>query len=234
MMVDFSLKIHLSSEGQSADGYCLPVENYATQYISSIKFDQAKLLSGFTNSSYKEVDYDATNFQAGITHSINLIPEPSNDTKEFLWTVWLDVNGNKDFENDELLFQGVSDANGITGTVAIPLNAISAKTRMRISLGKSAVGGSCSYVEYGQIVDFTLMVDHLYCTNFPSLNGGNSGDYYIYEFATPKLSKISGQGPYSEYTALSPFIDMYCVSSWTYDGICKNIIAKRCLCNCCN
>ncbi|HMN06149.1 MAG TPA: GEVED domain-containing protein [Flavobacteriales bacterium] len=121
------------------------------------------------NSSTSLVGYE--NFtsivgtvQAGIAYPISVLDWAGADADRI--TVWIDLNHDLLFTEDEKLFVGlgptgvpVGTDNLITGSIFIPANATLGTTRMRVRLDNTANGPNeapCGTSTFGQVEDYTL------------------------------------------------------------------------------
>lgn len=78
---------------------------------------------------------------------------------------WLDFNGNKIFEEDEMVFYVVANAGGqeLKAEIAVPEDAIPGEYRLRVRLKyKTDPDGPCESWGYGQTHDYTVVVAEKY------------------------------------------------------------------------
>jgi hypothetical protein len=71
--------------------------------------------------------------------------------------VWIDFNGNKTFEDNEKVFEGLAQ-NLFNSTVIIPATATLGNTRMRVSLKSGAYAAPCEAYQQGEVEDYTVII----------------------------------------------------------------------------
>jgi len=132
-----------------------------------------------TNSSYyhlKEVyvgDYSNTGYYPGgytlqsdlgtwnltLGEDYNILLVPSNNRSRNFWRLWIDLNGNGDFEDDgDPIFTANNKKGDVSGIISIPSDASAdGVTRMRIMMkNKSAPSWSCEDDFDGEVQDFNV------------------------------------------------------------------------------
>ena len=77
---------------------------------------------------------------------------------------WIDYNSNKDFENNELVFDQTcsSSSQEYTQNFTIPENAASGSLRFRLICKYSGTPTPCNNTSYGQTHDYTIVLPNLY------------------------------------------------------------------------
>jgi hypothetical protein len=169
LMIDYTMQIAPFAAGQSQDGYCLPLENLATSSIQTLAVDNTVLPTGPPASPFEEYDLASLKFVPGQTRNIYLFPANPAPGDKFFWSVSIDLNGDKTFDSNELLYHGQSNGN-LTGLISIPSNAVPGKTRMRITMGKDSYNAfhnvpppvvGCYYLEYGQVKDYLVSMQEV-------------------------------------------------------------------------
>lgn len=73
------------------------------------------------------------------------------------WSIWIDLNQDGVFGTDELLLRDASRS-VINGIVAIPADAASGPTRMRVSMRYNGKSEACGTFYYGEVEDYTVIV----------------------------------------------------------------------------
>lgn len=224
--VDVLININPASELTSSDGYCTPrgscsygqvtdPHNFNIDHVNIGSLDLNSTNYFSPNDGYKDfTPFVTLALEAGTFQSVNL--------KAFnpgaYWKLWIDYNKNDLFEANEIAFQNLTaSTKEITqGDFQVASNATPGLTRMRLLLSFFQPSSNpCLPVEYGQIIDVLANITpSLYCANFKAVDGSN---YYIEKIETSKTANASGPGPYTDFTALFPFVDMLCGSAYKYD-----------------
>lgn len=167
--------------------YCGGITASSTVYpISSVT------LNGITNTSsaatagpaYQDFTSTVFNVAAGSTYTFNAIATGLG-TNVFAMTVFIDWNGDGDFNDaNEKYFQGAPFVAGsgspinLTGSIAVPANAVAGITRMRVKYNfqgagatlQPALSDACSNMSNGEVEDYLISVTEVStppaCTSF--------------------------------------------------------------------
>ncbi len=106
---------------------------------------------------------DFTSIQASVTRgqSYPLSIKPSISWSGRLpmlyCRVWIDYNGNKAFEDNEKVYEGLAQ-NPFTSSIIIPATATLGNTRMRVSLKSGALPTPCETYTQGEVEDYTVII----------------------------------------------------------------------------
>ena len=140
----------------STVSYCTSKGNsVADEWISKV------VVGTFTNSStaagYTDFTSKTITLTAGTAVSISLTPGFTSSAYNEYWRIWIDYNGDKDFdETNELVFDaGSASSTTKTGTINV-LSTASGTTRMRVSMKYNAVPTACETFSYGEVEDYTV------------------------------------------------------------------------------
>jgi len=136
--------------------YCTSKGNsVADEWISKV------VIGAFTNTStaagYTDFTSKTITLTAGAAASITLTPGFSGSSYSEYWRIWIDYNGDKDFdETNELAFDaGSASSTAKTGTINV-ISSASGSTRMRVSMKYNAAPTACEAFSYGSVQDFTV------------------------------------------------------------------------------
>ncbi|MGM0496574.1 MAG: endonuclease [Bacteroidota bacterium] len=156
-----------SSETTTSSTLDYTVEEYAPEYCDS-KGEDASYewiddvqVGDFTNDSGEDNGYgDYTNQTAelatGESHEITLTPGFSGSTYQEYWKIWIDFNGDEEFDDSELVYDaGSASSSEETGSIDIPSDA-SGSTRMRVSMKYNGEPSACESFSYGEVEDYTV------------------------------------------------------------------------------
>lgn len=136
--------------------YCTPISITSTSdYIKTVAIQGI-----FTNSTVgtRYAFYpDAGTLIAGSAYNVTLTP--NNSTYRNYWKIWIDLNGDYDFNDTGECVLTVNNKKGaVTAAIAIPAGA-AGPTRMRVSMRNGAAPMPCDDGFIGEVEDYgiTLM-----------------------------------------------------------------------------
>lgn len=147
--------------------FCESVSDDASEeWIESVLLNDMTNVSG-SNDGYGDFTGDLdliTMLNPGGTYTIAL--EPGFDGFEYneYFMVWMDLNQNGEFENDEIVYDaGESTTTSLTGEITVPEDAYPGSVRMRV--GMKYVGGfggeaptPCEVYDYGEVEDYCITI----------------------------------------------------------------------------
>lgn len=136
------------------NGYCASQGNNINyEWISKVELDS------YTNSSNAAKYSDFTNenieLTPGATVDVTLTPGFASSSYSEYWKIWIDYNGDSDFEDAG---EEVFNSNGtsvVSGTFTVKSTA-SGTTRMRVSMKYNGAPSSCETFSYGEVEDYTI------------------------------------------------------------------------------
>jgi chitodextrinase/endonuclease I len=136
--------------------YCTSKGNsVADEWISKVvvgTFTNTSTAAGYTDFTSKTIT-----LAPGTAVSISLTPGFTSSAFNEYWRIWIDYNGDKDFdETNELAFDAGAVSNTTkTGTINV-ISTASGTTRMRVSMKYNAAPTACEAFSYGAVEDFTV------------------------------------------------------------------------------
>ena len=136
-------------------GYC---ESHSTsnaiEWIGQVGVSSQSNQSGA--SFYSDFTAFIFNLAPGSVNNVSLTPHTTNQRN--FWRVWIDFNGDGDFEDSgELVFSANNKKGLATGTLSIP-SGLSGQARMRISMKTGASPGPCEIFTNGEVEDYTVNI----------------------------------------------------------------------------
>lgn len=132
--------------------------NYSYEWIAEVE------IGSFNNPSDAAGYTDFTNLtiemEPGTDYAVSLTPGFASSSYNEYWKIWIDLNGDGDFDDvNELAFDAGSLSNTVvTGTISIPEGTSAITTRMRVSMKYNAEQTACETFTYGEVEDYTVNI----------------------------------------------------------------------------
>ena len=136
--------------------YCTPAYNTTWEWISSLELDGVSYSNG-QSTSLELYDVTGQHLEKGMTHTLLITPEYIDDIAELSTHVYIDINGDGDFDDGgELLYEGRSlDPTN----VALDIEDWDVGTyRMRVILHYGRIHNACQEGVEGEIEDLLIKV----------------------------------------------------------------------------
>jgi hypothetical protein len=143
------------------------------EWIQSVQIEDLLFESG-DNEGY--VFYEGTNiiFSSEHTYQFTLTPGFAGTSYNEYFKVWLDINQNGQFDNDELIFDaGSAQAEPLITNITMPENMPEGFTRMRIAMQWDDPMESCGSIAAGEVEDYCVTID-----NAVGISEANAKDYF--------------------------------------------------------
>ncbi|MGD2086026.1 MAG: GEVED domain-containing protein [Candidatus Aminicenantes bacterium] len=126
-------------------------QNY--EYIAGVQVADLNNPSG--SSAYTDFTSLTAHLTAGASANVSLTPGFVGSSYTEYWKIWIDYNGDGDFEDSgEEVFSG-SGSSTVTGSFTVPSSA-DGTTRMRVSMSYSTYPPMCGTFTYGEVEDYTV------------------------------------------------------------------------------
>lgn len=157
---------------QETKNICLPTQNpnsavieYCgaqgrnTQYewIESVEIAGQTFASG-NNDGYGDYTDIEVNVPVGGTLDLAFTPAFGFFEYQENWQIWIDFNADGDFEDEGEDVFFISGKNRVSGTIGIPADAATGKTRMRIAMKWGELIAPCESFSWGEVEDYTLVI----------------------------------------------------------------------------
>lgn len=136
--------------------YCGAVgRNTLYEWIETVEIANQTFNSG-DNDGYG--DFSNTEITVAIGGTLPLVFTPGFGFFEYHenWQVWIDYNGDGDFEDEGEAAFLISGNGVVDGVIGIPLDAVPGKTRMRIAMKWGELIEPCESFSWGEVEDYTL------------------------------------------------------------------------------
>jgi len=176
----------------------------AYEYIAGVSVADLNNSSGA--SGYTDFTIYTAHLTQGDSASVSLTPGFVSSSYTEYWRIWVDYNGDHDFEDTgEQVFSG-SGSSVVSGSFTVPGTAPIGATRMRVSMSYSTYAPTCGTFTYGEVEDYTADISGV-CTQYTlTTNVVGSGSITL---------NPSG-GTYCEGTVVT--VTATPNSGWQFDG----------------
>jgi uncharacterized repeat protein (TIGR02543 family) len=185
--------------------YCASQGNdYSYEWIERVQVDTMDNSSGA--SGYTDFTSITCYLTGGNTVNVSLTPGFSSSSYTEYWRIWIDYNGDSDFEDaGEEVFSG-SGSSTVTGSFTVSGTAPPGDTRMRVSMSYSTYPPICGSFTYGEVEDYTANISAA-CTQYTLTANtvGNGG-----------ISLNPAGGTYCEGTVVT--VTAVPDAGWQFDG----------------
>jgi hypothetical protein len=183
--------------------YCALRANYPNyEHIAGVRSGTTVNNSGANLNGYQ--DFTGVAFQWPVgSNPLSLVPGFSSGSYSERWAVWIDLNRDKVFSANELLYTGMSSTT-INTSIAIPAGTATGPTRMRVALSYGTTPPACGTYTYGEVEDYTVNIGATggaptYCA---SRGTSSAGEWLQYFVTNNNTSRATGNdGGYHDYTA---------------------------------
>ncbi|MCB9283128.1 MAG: S8 family serine peptidase [Lewinellaceae bacterium] len=131
--------------------------NSSYEWISNVTIGTFSNNSG--SAGYSDFTGLTVNAAQGSNYNVSLSPAFSGTTYDEYFKIWIDFNQDMDFDDaGEEVFSAGPSTTTVTGSIAIPSNASTGNTRMRVSMKWNAFQTSCEIFGYGEVEDYTINI----------------------------------------------------------------------------
>ncbi len=144
--------------GTPPSNYCASKGNSVSdEWIANVTLNDFSNSTG-ANGGYADFTATEINLAPEENVSLSLSPGFSGSTYNEYWKIWIDYNGDYDFEDaGELVFDaGGTSSSTVTGSFTVSANA-AGSTRMRVSMKYNGAQTSCESFSYGEVEDYTVV-----------------------------------------------------------------------------
>jgi PKD repeat protein len=172
---------------------------YSMEWIAGVQVGTMNNSSGA--AGYTDFTSITCNLTGGSNVNVTLTPGFSSSSYSEYWKIWIDYNGDHDFEDaGEEEFSGYGSST-VTGSFTVA-SGIDKVTRMRVSMKYAAYPTPCETFSYGEVEDYTANVTSGGCP-LPVAN-----------FTASATTIYEGQGvTFTDQTTNSPY-----AWNWTFAG----------------
>ncbi len=131
--------------------------NSSYEWINKVVLGSINNTSG-NNGGYGDYTSISANLNAGNAYTINLTPGFSSSPYLEYWRVWIDYNGDLDWnDSGEQVGQGTGSA-AVNLTFTVPSGTSSGTKRMRVSMKYAGYPANCGSFTYGEVEDYNVVI----------------------------------------------------------------------------
>jgi PKD repeat protein len=140
---------------QGTARYC---ESYSSssdlEWISNVEVSNLTNMSGA--SGYTYFDNMTAALSPGSNYTITVTPSFSSKAQREFFRVWIDFNGDKDFEDTgEAILVENNKKDAVSAVFDVP-SGLSGQTRMRVSMKNGSAPGPCETFSGGEVEDYIV------------------------------------------------------------------------------
>ncbi|MCY1720406.1 PKD domain-containing protein [Prolixibacteraceae bacterium Z1-6] len=185
--------------------YCESNGDASKQWIESVQFGSQMYTSGSSGATgYQDLTNHTYNVDPGSVVSFTLTPKFSGVPYSQVWRIWIDYNGDLDFDDSgELVYTSNVTGSPVSQIITIPSN-LNIKTGMRVSMKRSSSASPCEIFTEGEVEDYTVQIGSGTPTNNSPVANFSASNTAITRGETVTFSDLSTNTPTSW--------------SWTFEG----------------
>ena len=135
-------------------------QNVTDEYIGRVQLNTLDNVSG-AGSGYSNFTQLNTTLTKGQNYTVTITPVWTGTVYSEGYAVWIDYNKNGSFDDpgELVLSRTPTTQTPVSGSFTVPAGALDGSTRMRVSLKYNAVPTSCEVFTYGEVEDYTLLIE---------------------------------------------------------------------------
>jgi len=143
-----------------SDSYCeARGSNTNYEWIEQVNFGAIIDNHSGNNGGYAIFEDENWVLVKGQEYEVNLHPGFSLNAFNESWRIWIDLNGDFDFEdNGEEVFSPPVSNSTQSGVIEIPYTATNGPTRMRIAMKYGSPAPYCGIFAYGEVEDYLIQI----------------------------------------------------------------------------
>lgn len=142
--------------------YCIPDDAEADQeWIAEVQLHTLEHYSGPDQGYGNFTDMPTTQLVPGQTYPIRIVPGFADQRLFEYHRAWIDLNQDGAFQDEELVFDpGGASLNPVDGSITIPEDAPTGKTRLRVAMKFLDPAAPCGFIDrpFGEYEDYCLFI----------------------------------------------------------------------------
>jgi chitodextrinase len=167
--------------------------NSSYEWIDYVAF------GGMTNSTgddggYADYTSQVATVSRGTTNQVTISAGFRSSSYTEYWAIWIDYNQDGTFADSEKVVSGSSSsANNLTADIAIPSDAATGATRMRVSMKYNSAQTACESFTYGEVEDYTVNISNgarSFNSNVSATRLGNERNLDVMAFPNPATNFV--------------------------------------------
>lgn len=153
-----SFNVVVVADANSQIEYCGSGSNSSSRaFINKVQVDNLLFTSG-NNGGYADNTSHCIPLQEGTSFRLTVTPGWSTYRYYAYYTIFADYNGDGDFNDTNEYIGKARSANTITGTLRVPMGAVSGATRIRVAMSLTGYPSACGANFYGETEDFCVNI----------------------------------------------------------------------------
>ena len=130
-----------------------------TTFIKNVQIGSVGNETGSSGTGYAYYNKDLIALAPGATYELTLTPGFTGTVYTEYWTAWIDFNGNKKFDSNEMIAYGLSMGGAkLTRRFTVPTRATRHKVRMRVCMSWGTYAKSEGSFTSGEVEDYDIQV----------------------------------------------------------------------------
>lgn len=184
--------------------YCASQGNNVNdEYIGRVQIGTIDNSSGSGNG-YSDFTNLSTSLDKDASTTITITPTWTGTQYNEGYSVWVDYNQNGDFTDagEQVFTQTATQTSPVSGSFTVPTSALEGSTRMRVSMKYNGVANSCESFSYGEVEDYTIIINASASVSYCSSEGNDSSYEWIDNVSLNGMSNSTGDDAgYADYTS---------------------------------
>ncbi len=146
------------------EDYTIDIKKYCTsmgssaywEWIAGVEVGDFVHESG-ANDGFGDFNDQIIELTAGETYPVTLTPGFLGQAYDEYWKIWIDFNGNGEFETSELAFDaGSTSTAAVNGEITIPESVANTYVKMRVAMKYSGASDACEIFGDGEVEEYTV------------------------------------------------------------------------------
>lgn len=155
--------------------YCASNGNStADEYIGRVQLGTINNITGASAGGYGDFTSISATLAKNVSQTITVTPTWTGTVYSEGYAAWIDYNKDGDFADsgEQIWTRTATTTTPVTGTFTVPTSVAAGTTRMRVSMKYNAVPSSCEAFQYGEVEDYTIVIDGSADTQVPTTPTG--------------------------------------------------------------
>lgn len=140
--------------------YCESSGRYAkSTFIGRVKLSNVDNKTYSNAGGYNYFEDQKVYLKNGNTYDFTVVPGSTAGSYYEYWRVWIDLDGDKQFSQDEMALEFITNSanQAVTKKISIPNNTTKEATRMRVSMKWGSYPSVCETFDHGEVEDYPIL-----------------------------------------------------------------------------